>query len=289
MKLGHRVGGPPNYIPAWPSVVKQLERLHRCERPPGVALIMAHSVRIEKTAGGKRSKDPSVADSRERGKRGAESQRYNAFMLGLTLPDVIARVLTLLVAFTLHEYAHATVATRLGDSTPGYYGRLSLNPLRHLDPLGSLLLVAFGFGWAKPVPVNSNNLRPSPRAGMGIVSLAGPVTNVLLAFVGGLPFLLGLASPEFLPTTRVLPTPAFFLSQFVVLNIVLAVFNLIPLSPLDGEKVVGSLLQGEAARSFEQFQRWGPLVLLGLLFLLPLVGVDPISWVILGAVHIFFH
>jgi Zn-dependent protease len=218
----------------------------------------------------------------------AESRRYNACMLGLTLPDLIARVITLLVAFTAHEFAHALVATRLGDSTPRYYGRLSLNPLRHLDPLGSLLLVAFGFGWAKPVPVNSSNLRPSPKAGMGIVSLAGPLTNLLMACLGVLPFLLGVASPEFLPTTRLLPTPAFFLTQFVVLNIVLAVFNLIPLSPLDGEKVVGSFLQGEAARAYEQFQRWGPLVLLGLLFVLPLVGLNPISWVIFGAVRLFF-
>ncbi len=221
--------------------------------------------------------------------RAVKSRRYNALMLGLTLPDVIARVVTLLVAFTLHEFAHALVATRLGDSTPRYYGRLSLNPLRHLDLLGSLLLVAFGFGWAKPVPVNAYNLRPTPRAGMGMVSLAGPVTNMLLAFLGGLPFLLGLASPEFLPTTRVLPTPIFFLSQFVLLNIVLAVFNLIPLSPLDGEKVLASFLQGEAARSFEQFQRWGPVVLLGLLFVLPLVGLNPISWVVFGAVRLFFH
>ena len=209
-------------------------------------------------------------------------------MLGLTLPDLIARVVTLLVAFTAHEFAHALVATQLGDSTPRYYGRLSLNPLRHLDPLGSLLLVVVGFGWAKPVPVNPSNLRPSPRAGMGIVSLAGPLTNLLMACLGALPFALGLASPEFLPTTRVLPTPTFFLTQFVILNIVLAVFNLIPLSPLDGEKVVGSLLQGEAARSYEQFQRWGPVVLLGLLFVLPLVGLNPISWVIFGAVRLFF-
>jgi len=209
-------------------------------------------------------------------------------VLGLTLPDLLSRLITLVLALTIHELAHAVVATRLGDPTASLMGRLSLNPLRHLDPLGSLMLVAVGFGWAKPVPVNPNNLRPGPRAGMGIVSAAGPTANLLLAALAALPFALGLVGPEFFPRTRLLPTPAFFLTQFVIINIILAVFNLLPLAPLDGEKVVGSLLRGSAARTFDQLQRYGPLILIVLVFALPLVGIDPISWIIRGVGQVLF-
>jgi len=203
-------------------------------------------------------------------------------VLGLTLPDLISRIITLVVALTIHELAHAIVAARLGDTTAAQMGRISLNPLRHLDPLGSLMLVAVGFGWAKPVPVNPYNLRPGPRAGMGLVSAAGPLANLGMAALAALPFAFGLIGPEFYPRTRLLPTLAFLLTQFVVINIILAVFNLLPLAPLDGEKVVGSFLRGSAARVFDQLQRYGPLILILLVFALPLVGLDPISWIIRG-------
>ncbi len=209
-------------------------------------------------------------------------------MLGLTLPDLISRLITLVVALTFHELAHALVATRLGDSTAAQMGRLSLNPLRHLDPLGSLMLVAVGFGWAKPVPVNPNNLRPGPRTGMGLVSAAGPLSNLTMAALAALPFAFGLVGPEFFPRTRLLPSPAFLLTQFVVINIILAVFNLLPLAPLDGEKVLGSFLRGSAARAFDQLQRYGPLILIILVFALPLVGIDPISWIIRGVGQTLF-
>ncbi len=209
-------------------------------------------------------------------------------MLGLTLPDLLSRLITLIVALTFHELAHALVATRLGDATAAQMGRLSLNPLRHLDPLGSLMLVAVGFGWAKPVPVNPYNLRPGPRTGMGLVSAAGPLANLTMAALAALPFAVGLVGPEFVPRTRFLPTAAFVLTQFVTINIILAIFNLLPLAPLDGEKVLGSFLRGSAARAFDQLQRYGPLILIILVFALPLIGIDPISWLIRGVGQTLF-
>jgi Zn-dependent protease len=213
---------------------------------------------------------------------------YNRGVLGLTLPDLLSRLITLIVALTFHELAHALVATRLGDTTAAQMGRLSVNPLRHLDPLGSLMLVAVGFGWAKPVPVNPYNLRPGPRTGMGLVSAAGPLANLTMAALAALPFAFGLVGPEFVPRTRLLPTAAFVLTQFVTINIILAIFNLLPLAPLDGEKVVGSFLRGSVARAFDQLQRYGPLILIVLVFALPLIGIDPISWLIRGVGQTLF-
>ena len=111
---------------------------------------------------------------------------------GLDAPTIISRILTLLIAFTIHELSHAVTADRLGDDTARRLGRISLNPLVHLDPIGSLLLIFAGFGWAKPVPVNPYNLRNGPQMGMAVVAAAGPISNFLMALIGAIPFRLGL-------------------------------------------------------------------------------------------------
>lgn len=208
-------------------------------------------------------------------------------MLGLTPSVLISRLLILVIALTFHEFMHAFIADRLGDDTPRRAGRLTLNPLAHLDPIGSIMLILIGFGWAKPVPINPYNLNRHSSAGVLWVSLAGPASNLLLAVVGAIPIRLGI-----LPITTgsgFFPTLFGFLYTFVLINLLLGVFNLIPISPLDGEKIFGSLLPRAWQPGWERFQAIGPIVLLALLFLLPLIGIDVIGAVMLPTVSGLLH
>lgn len=178
----------------------------------------------------------------------------------LRLGDPLAIAITLvavLVAATCHEYAHALVADRLGDPTPRARGRLSLNPLVHLDPLGTVFFVVFGFGWARPVPVNPRYFA-DPRRGMLQVALAGPLANVMVAFLVG-----GLLKAPGLPDGRL---TASVLETLVLINIILAIFNLIPIPPLDGSRIVESLLAGREAQTYARLQPYGTLLLLVLLY-----------------------
>lgn len=172
--------------------------------------------------------------------------------------DFSALVLLLpavLVAVTIHEFAHALVADRLGDPTPRQLGRLTLNPLAHLDILGTLFFILFSFGWARPVPVNPRNFA-HPRQGMLQVAAAGPLANVTVAFVVGL-----------LIKTQELPAPwAGLASMVVLINLVLAVFNLIPIPPLDGSRILESLLPAEQAAAYARIQPYGTLVIFALLY-----------------------
>lgn len=188
-------------------------------------------------------------------------------MLGLNAPTIVARVITLIIAFTIHELAHAYVADQLGDDTPRRMGRLTLNPLAHLDPIGSLLLIFAGFGWAKPVMTNPFNFRNGPRLGMAIVSAAGPFSNLLMAAIAAVPFRFGLLQPSFDSIGGILPTPTAFLIDFVQINVFLMLFNLLPIGPLDGMKV----LRGCAPRGWDTvlnaLEQWGMFILLALVFL----------------------
>ena len=202
-------------------------------------------------------------------------------MLNLSPVELISRLLTLVIALSLHEYAHARAAASFGDDTPRLAGRLSLNPLRHLDPLGSLMLVVAGFGWAKPVPINPDVIRQRSRAGVMLVSLAGPFTNLLLALLAGLAYRL-------LPAGAALGGLGFlsqFLVSFVVLNVMLCVFNLLPVAPLDGEKVLEYLLPEQGQRVLAAARPYGMFILLGLVFVLPMVGVDAFGAVVRAPVQ----
>lgn len=181
---------------------------------------------------------------------------------------LIASALGLLLAIDVHECFHAWVADRLGDPTARYLGRVSLNPLVHLDPAGTMMMAISaiagrGIGWGKPVPVNPRNLRYGPRVGMGLVSFAGPFANLVTAAVLVLPIRLGISLPGALDV---------LLLQMAYINIGLAVFNLIPLPPLDGYGVVQGILASiRGAWSYRLSQQLlvlenqGPLLLLVLI------------------------
>ena len=178
----------------------------------------------------------------------------------------------LLIAVTVHEFSHAVVATYLGDHTARRLGRLSLNPMRHLDPMGAIMMLLVGFGWGKPVPVNPFFLRSGPRTGMSAVSAAGPVSNLITAALCAVPIRAGLVpwhSP-FAFSGLDGPLTGLFadLLGFVIFyNIILAIFNLIPLAPLDGSKVAIGLLPPGPASAMARREAYGPVILLGIIML----------------------
>ena len=186
-------------------------------------------------------------------------------LLPPTLESVIAYAIIVLLAFPLHEFAHAWMAVRLGDRTPLYDGRLTLDPRAHIDPIGALVLAVGSFGWARPVAFVPSNLRqaPSIKSGIVLVALAGPMMNVLIAAVAGLVFRAGGTA---LLTGNV--QIAQILLSIVVINLFLAVFNLIPLVPLDGSKILWGLMPHSWSRTYNQIQQYSLFILI--LLILPL-------------------
>ena len=194
--------------------------------------------------------------------------------MNITLYDVSVWVLPLVFAITFHEAAHGFVAHQLGDKTAYELGRVSFNPLRHIDPFGTLVLPGilllshspFLFGYAKPVPVNFRALR-NPRLGMVLVALAGPATNIALALVAALAFHI----LAFVPANAA-RWLADNLKNALVINVVLAVFNMLPIPPLDGGRVAVGLLPKVLAAPLSRLEPYGMLILIGFLILLPLAG-----------------
>lgn len=192
-------------------------------------------------------------------------------MFDLDPAVLIARAIVLLIAFTIHEVAHAVTADFLGDPTPRNMGRITLNPLKHLDPIGTILLLIAGFGWAKPVLVNPMNMRGNPRTAMAIVAIAGPASNILMAALAAIPFQLGLVTFSFQPPPGTLFSVPFLLSEFIWINLILAFFNLIPVPPLDGSKILFAILPEEIAFRLQPLQQFGFLILMGIVFVFPVV------------------
>jgi Zn-dependent protease len=194
--------------------------------------------------------------------------------VNITLYDVSVWVLPLVIAITFHEAAHGFVAHRLGDNTAYDLGRVSFNPLRHIDPFGTLIMPAillmshapFLFGYAKPVPVNFRALR-SPRIDMVLVALAGPATNIALALLAAAAFhVVG-----YLPANAA-PWAADNLKNALIINVILAIFNMLPIPPLDGGRVAVGLLPKVLAFPLSRLEPFGMLILIGILILLPLAG-----------------
>ncbi len=208
------------------------------------------------------------------------------------LPELLAAVLATVLAITLHEAAHGYAARALGDDTAERLGRVSLNPLRHVDMVGTILLPGFllisqlltvgrvevMFGWAKPVPVDIRRLR-DPRFGMVLVAAAGPAVNVLLALAAAF----SLHAVELVPLG---PAASEWLFRFggllILANLVLGLFNLIPLPPMDGGRILGGLLPPRIGAPFLRLERFGLLLVVGLLFILPQLSSawDPMGWLL---------
>ncbi len=199
-------------------------------------------------------------------------------MFDIDISRILISLPAIVIGLTFHEYAHGRMADYLGDDTPYYQGRLTLNPLPHMDWLGFLMLMLAGFGWAKPVQVNPYKLRGGVKKGMLLVSVAGPLMNILLAFLAMIA--LRVVAPyqgmEWASYTIMLLEP------LIWINLVLAVFNLIPVPPLDGSKILAGILPDRGASIMYALEKYGILILL----LLLITGV--ISKILIPLIQLLF-
>ena len=198
----------------------------------------------------------------------------------LPLEALVLLIPTLVFSLSFHEFAHAWMAAKCGDNTAARMGRLTLNPMAHLDVMGSLMILFAGFGWAKPVPVDSRLLR-NPRTDMMKVAAAGPVSNILLALAGGMTL-------RFLNSTGLLTEIILILIiYFTRINIALAVFNMIPIAPLDGSQIFSGYLMKHNPELAWKIQAYGPQVLFGLILFGYFTGFS-IIWMVMEPFVSFF-
>ena len=192
-------------------------------------------------------------------------------------PEVLVLLIpVLLFALVFHEFSHGWVANKLGDPTAKYAGRLTLNPMAHLDLFGSLMILFVGFGWAKPVPVDSRYLA-NPRTDMMKIAFAGPASNLLLAFIAG----------SLIRLTGNMGVLSSMLIMFAQINIMLAVFNMIPIPPLDGSQIFSGLMIRHNPDLVINLQVYGPQILMGLILFGMLTRISPIWWLISPFVNFF--
>ena len=192
-------------------------------------------------------------------------------------PEVLVLLIpVLLFALVFHEFSHGWVANKLGDPTAKYSGRLTLNPMAHLDLFGSLMILFVGFGWAKPVPVDSRYLA-NPRTDMMKIAFAGPASNLLLAFIAG----------SLIRLTGNMGVLSSMLIMFVQINIMLAVFNMIPIPPLDGSQIFSGLMIRHNPDLVVKLQIYGPQILMGLILFGMLTSISPIWWFMSPFVNFF--
>lgn len=211
-------------------------------------------------------------------------ERYTIFMSPFLNPTYI---ISILIALSIHEWAHAVTADRLGDPTPGRAGRLTLNPIAHLDLLGAILFLTVGFGWAKPVPVDSSYFK-HPKRGLSLVAVAGPLSNLILAIIAFISLSL-LTGGDAFSAMSLLEAPQGAVGYTVLLqilqsslfvNLALMAFNLFPVAPLDGSNIVQMFVPYQYERQYEDFVRMGPYILLGLILFESFLPIQILSgWV----------
>lgn len=204
--------------------------------------------------------------------------------------QILATLFVIFCILPLHEFAHAWAASRLGDHTARYGGRLTLNPLVSFDPVGSLFLLLFGFGWAKPVPIDARYFK-NPRRDTALTALAGPFANFLAGWIGGLIYYGILAASGGMPGfVRA------FLTSYILINVALAVFNLIPIPPLDGSKILGAFLSNRTLYNYYRYQNIIVMIAFVVLFsgildrpimALETVCLNGIDWLSILPYHIF--
>ena len=193
--------------------------------------------------------------------------------------EFIGIFVAFLIAITVHEVSHGYTADRLGDPTARVMGRLTFNPFKHLDPVGTLMILFAPFGWAKPVPFDPFNLK-NPRRDAALISLAGPTANLITAGVASILI-------HFIPSIGILSLLTFLLSYTIVLNVNLAIFNLVPIFPLDGFHIVEGLLPEEGAKQWRQLESLGFIMILVLVF--PLFGSSPVLSLIQPVITIILN
>jgi len=192
----------------------------------------------------------------------------------------------ILLALTFHEYAHAYTAYRYGDDTARQSGRLTLNPLRHLDPLGTIMIFIVHFGWAKPVPVNPNRLR-NPKKDMLWISAAGPMANMVLALASGLLIRVLLTIGVTPDRHTAIGLLFFMVIMSLQINLALAIFNILPIAPLDGSKILSALLPARYEKLIYFLERYGPFILIGLIIFSQATGVSVLGGLIWPFVDFF--
>ena len=199
---------------------------------------------------------------------------------GLPLEYLIILAPVLLFSLCFHEFSHAYIANKLGDNTAKRLGRLNISPLNHLDPMGTFMLLIVGFGWAKPVPVNPYNLK-NPKKDMMLIAAAGPISNLILALIGSLLM-------RFLPYSIISSfLEVFYL--FIYINIALAIFNLIPLPPLDGSQIISGLVPYHKQNLLNKIHQYGPNILMGLIFIGIFTKINIIHIVMSPFINFFLY
>ena len=194
-------------------------------------------------------------------------------MLGLTPDNLLGRLLVILLGIPIHEWAHGWVAHILGDETPELQGRLTLNPLTHLDPIGTIMILLTGFGWGRAARVNPYRMSKvkNPRVGMALSALAGPLSNIIQAMIFAIPIRLGVLS--LLPATQA-NRLAQVLIAVIGVNVGLAAFNLLPIPPLDGSKILVGVVPPSIADIIERLEPYASYIFIFVLFILPRMGFD---------------
>ena len=204
-------------------------------------------------------------------------------LLRLPMEVLIILLPILILSLCFHEFSHGYIAYKLGDHTAARNGRLTLNPLAHLDPIGSLMILFVGFGWAKPVPVNPVNFS-NPRLDMMKVAFAGPASNLILAFTGGLIMrlvnIVGLLQSEMFIQT---------LYFFIFINISLAVFNMIPVAPLDGSQIFGNMISKNNPELAWKLQIYGPKILMGIILIGMFTPFSVLGFLMMPFVKMFMY